>query len=69
MRRGIKVRAEVLSADDLSISEMLLSCATDIGADLIVIGAYGHSRLRGTILGGVTRDVLRHMTVPVLMAD
>lgn len=47
---------------------MLLSCAADIGADLIVIGAYGHSRLRGTILGGVTRDVLRHMTVPVLMA-
>ena len=41
-RRGIEVRAEALSADDLSISEMLLSRAADIGADLIVMGAYGH---------------------------
>jgi len=32
------------------------------------MGAYGHTRLRETVLGGVTRDVLRHMTVPVLMA-
>jgi nucleotide-binding universal stress UspA family protein len=67
-RRGIEVRVEALSADDLSISEMLLSRAADIGADLIVMGAYGHWRLSETILGGVTRDVLRHMTVPVLMA-
>jgi nucleotide-binding universal stress UspA family protein len=67
-RREISVREEILSAEDLSTSETLLSRAADIGADLIVMGAYGHTRLRETILGGVTRDVLRHMTVPVLMA-
>jgi nucleotide-binding universal stress UspA family protein len=67
-RREISVREEILSAEDLSTSETLLSRAADIGADLIVMGAYGHTRLRETVLGGVTRDVLRHMTVPVLMA-
>jgi nucleotide-binding universal stress UspA family protein len=40
----------------------------ELGADLLVMGAYSHSRLRETILGGVTRDVLRNMNVPVLMA-
>ena len=38
------------------------------GADLIVMGGYGHSRLREFILGGVTRSVLKSMTVPVLMS-
>ena len=46
----------------------LLSHAADISADLIVMGGYGHSRFRETILGGVTRTVLRAMTVPVLMS-
>jgi nucleotide-binding universal stress UspA family protein len=47
---------------------MLLSRAADKGADLIVMGAYGHSRLRELVLGGATRHILEHMTVPVLMA-
>lgn len=50
------------------VGERLLSLAADRGADLIVMGAYGHSRFRESILGGVTRTVLESMTVPVLMA-
>lgn len=50
------------------IGEALLSLASQEGADLLVMGAYGHSRFRETILGGVTRTVLQHMTLPVLMA-
>jgi nucleotide-binding universal stress UspA family protein len=46
----------------------LLSRVSDGGADLVVMGGYGHSRLRERVLGGVTRGVLTHMTVPVLIA-
>jgi len=53
---------------EIDISDALLSHAADMGADLIVMGGYGHSRLRELILGGVTRQVLASMTVPVLMA-
>ncbi|SDD84845.1 Universal stress protein family protein [Cupriavidus sp. YR651] len=48
--------------------EMLLSEAANRNADLIVMGAYGHSRTRELVLGGVTRTLLRSMTVPVLMS-
>jgi len=48
--------------------EDLLSCAADCGAEMIVMGCYGHSRARELILGGATRTVLDSMTVPVLMA-
>ncbi len=48
--------------------EALLSVAADLGSDLIVMGAYGHTRFREVVLGGVTRTVLQSMTVPVLMA-
>jgi nucleotide-binding universal stress UspA family protein len=47
---------------------MLLSIAADESLDLLVMGGYGHSRLQETLLGGVTRDMLRAMTVPVLMS-
>lgn len=50
------------------VGEALLSHAADVAADLLVMGAYGHSRLRETLLGGVTRTVLQTMTLPVLMA-
>jgi nucleotide-binding universal stress UspA family protein len=53
---------------DISVGDVLLSYAADIGADLIVMGAYGHSRLRETVLGGATRHLLRHMTMPVLIS-
>ena len=49
-------------------AETLLSRAADVGADLLVMGGYGHSRLRELVLGGTTRTVLASMTVPTLMA-
>ncbi|MHA6896441.1 universal stress protein [Ralstonia pseudosolanacearum] len=56
------------AGSDVAIGEMLLSRAADFNADLIVMGAYGHSRLRELVLGGVTRTLLNTMTVPVLMS-
>ena len=64
---GVEVHAQrelALAA----VGAQLLSRATAIGADLIVCGGYGHSRLREWMLGGVTRHLLEHMTVPVLFS-
>lgn len=52
----------------LDFGDLLLSRAADLGSDLIVMGAYGHSRLTERVLGGATRSLLQQMTVPVLMA-
>jgi nucleotide-binding universal stress UspA family protein len=67
-RRGIRATAETQSAADMGVDDLLLSRAADFGADLLVMGAYGHSRLREYVLGGVSRGVFRQMTLPVLMA-
>jgi nucleotide-binding universal stress UspA family protein len=67
-RHGIAAEAASTRGLDLGVGDLLLSRAADLGADLIVMGAYGHSRLREMVLGGATRHVLRHMTVPVLMS-
>ena len=67
-RHGVKATAASLRADDLAVGDLLLSRASDLGADLIVMGGYGHSRLREMALGGATRHLLRHMTVPVLLS-
>jgi nucleotide-binding universal stress UspA family protein len=67
-RRGIAAKAETETAGDIGVSDLLLSRAADLDADLIVMGAYGHSRMREFVLGGVSRDIFRHMTVPVLMS-
>jgi nucleotide-binding universal stress UspA family protein len=48
--------------------EALLSHAADASADLLVMGGYGHARFREMLMGGVTRTILRSMTLPVLMA-
>ncbi|APR39297.1 universal stress protein [Paraburkholderia sp. SOS3] len=48
--------------------DALLSCAHDRGCDLLVMGAYGHARWQEAVMGGVTRTVLRSMTLPVLMS-
>lgn len=50
------------------LGELLLSRAFDLGADLLVMGCYGHSRAREWVLGGASRSVLQSMTLPVLMA-
>lgn len=68
-RHGLDVSAaRTVVADGLSPANALLDYASDISADLLVVGGYGHSRVREMIMGGVTRDLLRHMTVPVLMS-
>ncbi|MFG1418768.1 universal stress protein [Xanthobacter sp. V0B-10] len=59
-------RLPVKSGD--SISAAILNEVSDRGSDLVVMGGYGHSRLKEMVLGGVTRDILASMTVPVLMA-
>ncbi len=55
-------------ASDIEAGDLLLSRAADSGADLIVMGAYGHARWREVVLGGVTRQLLNQMTVPVFMS-
>ncbi|QJD93326.1 universal stress protein [Duganella dendranthematis] len=68
-RHGVKVEvAQQHAPSGLDIGNALLSLAADIGADLLVMGAYGHQRWREIVLGGVTRRVLQSMTLPVLMA-
>jgi nucleotide-binding universal stress UspA family protein len=67
-RHGIPVRGEESMRGDMTISDLILSRAADIGADMIVAGAYHHSQWREALVGGVSRDLLRHMTVPVLMS-
>jgi nucleotide-binding universal stress UspA family protein len=67
-RHDIKAEAAYAVAEDIGVGDVLLSRAADLGSDLIVMGGYGHSRLREIALGGATRTVLRHMTVPVLLS-
>jgi nucleotide-binding universal stress UspA family protein len=67
-RHGIAAQAEQALQGDLPVSDVLLSRAADLNADLIVAGAYHHSQFREALLGGVSRELLDHMTVPVLMS-
>jgi nucleotide-binding universal stress UspA family protein len=67
-RHGLNVAVERIPGGDINVGEALLSRAADSGADLMVMGGYGHSRLREFVLGGVTRSILHSMTVPVLMS-
>lgn len=68
VRHGAKAEVSVLSLNMPKISDVLCRHAEDIDADLIVMGAYGHSRLREAVLGGATRAMLQKSPVPVLMA-
>jgi nucleotide-binding universal stress UspA family protein len=67
-RHGLSVRSEESPRGDIAVGDLLLSRASDLGADLIVAGAYHHTRFREALIGGVSRDLLGHMTVPVLMS-
>ncbi len=67
-RHGVKVEATSAYAKDIDVGDVLLSHAADLGADMIVAGGYGHTRAREMVFGGVTRHLLAHMTVPVLMS-
>ncbi len=67
-RHGVTAETSLTYADEIEVGDMILSRLADLGADMLVMGAYGHSRLREVLLGGVTRHILGHMTVPVLMS-
>lgn len=67
-RHGIRAEIDVLSKTLPRISDVLMRHADDIEADLIVMGAYGHSRFREAILGGATRYMLEQAKLPVFMA-
>lgn len=73
-RHGISATCEVIpvshevGVDKADAGELLLTRAADVAADLIVMGCYGHARLRELVMGGVTRTLLRTMTVPTLLS-
>jgi nucleotide-binding universal stress UspA family protein len=67
-RHGLKVDVKRITSPDIDVPSTILSHAADSSADLIVMGGYGHSRLREFVLGGATRGLLEAMTVPVLMS-
>lgn len=67
-RHGIRTEVESAASGALDAAEVLLNRAAELSADLLVIGAWGHSRLREMVLGGVTRSILRQATLPVLMS-
>ena len=67
-RHGARVTVERLPSGGRSVADVLSRHAVDMGADLLVMGAYGHSRLREFIFGGVTKSMLNKPPVPVLMA-
>lgn len=67
-RHGVKVIVEQLASSGRTTEEVLLRHARELGCDMIVMGAYGHSRLRERIFGGVTASVLEDCNLPVFMA-
>jgi len=68
VRHGVRAEVSVLARSLPRVSEVLARHATDQNADLLVMGAYGHSRFREAILGGATRNMLEQAELPVLMA-
>ena len=66
--RGINAEAVSTAVQEVSTGNALLSRAHDLGVDLVVMGAYGGSRIRETLVGGTTRHVLETMTRPVLLS-
>jgi nucleotide-binding universal stress UspA family protein len=67
-RHGVKVNVRQQKSAEVDVGNQILSLAADLGANMIVMGAYGHSRTFQFVLGGVTRTLLDTMTVPVLMS-
>ncbi len=67
-RHGVRVKLAAVKGTTIDTGNELLSRAADLSSDLIVMGAYGHSRLGELVLGGVTRTMFASMTVPVLMS-
>ena len=68
-RHGLKVEVKRIPAEGINVPEAILSHSADISADFMVMGGYGHSRLREYVLGGATRGILSSMTLPTLMSN
>jgi nucleotide-binding universal stress UspA family protein len=68
-RHGVTIEPQPIEASDGDAGEVLLAQAAAHGADLLVMGAYGHSRLRELVFGGATRHVLREASLPVLFGS
>lgn len=67
-RHNVPVEVQQKTSGEIDIGEQLLSCATDLNADLLVLGTYGHWRMRELALGGVTHTLACEMTLPTLMS-
>jgi nucleotide-binding universal stress UspA family protein len=67
-RHGLKVDVKRIAGGNIDVAATLLSHVADSGTDFIVMGGYGHSRLREFVLGGVTHSIMRAMTAPVLLS-
>jgi nucleotide-binding universal stress UspA family protein len=67
-RHGMRPEVQTSIASEISIGDEILSRAADLDADLLVMGAYGHSRFRELVFGGTTRQIARHMTLPTLLS-
>jgi nucleotide-binding universal stress UspA family protein len=67
-RHDVKVQIVTIPAADIDVTNAILSYVADVSGTLIVMGGYGHAKLREMILGGVTRGMLQSMTVPVFMS-
>jgi len=69
-RHGVECEGaeEVKPRGSVGVGKTLLACAQDFGADLLVMGCYGHTRWREFVVGGATRHVLSHANLPVLMS-
>jgi len=67
-RHGVKVTVDRLPSSNHSIADVLRQHAVDTGAELMVMGAYGHSRLRERIFGGATRSMIEDAGLPIIMA-
>jgi nucleotide-binding universal stress UspA family protein len=67
-RKGLPARSISLKSDRGDVQSSILSIAADESLDLLVMGGYGHSRMQETVFGGVTREMFRSMTIPVLMS-
>jgi nucleotide-binding universal stress UspA family protein len=67
-RHDVKVQITTVPAADIDVTSAILSYVADISGTLIVMGGYGHAKLREVILGGATRNMLKSMTVPVFMS-
>ncbi len=67
-RHGVKLTVQKSVVEDIAVADDVLSRIADSGTDLLVMGAYGYSRLREMVFGGVTHHILKHMTAPTLMS-